>query len=64
MSEGKYLKSAVKIFFKLNLIAAISRLSEDILCVFVAQETAKLPNVKVGGLTKLLLFGPIYTKRV
>ena len=50
--SGKNLKNAVKFFFKLNLIAPISGLSNEILCILVAQETAKLPNVKFGGLKK------------
>ena len=62
--EKEYLKSAVKLFLKLNLIASISGLSNQILCIFIAQETAKLPNDKVGGLKKILPVGPIRTMHV
>ena len=41
MNAEKYLKS---VFFKLNTIAAISGLSNEILCIIVAQEAAKMPN--------------------
>ena len=40
-------------FFKLNSFAPVSGLSNEILYTLVAQETAKLPNVKVGGLKKI-----------
>ena len=45
-------------FLKLNLIAAVSRLSIETLFILLAQETAKLPKVKVGGLKKILPLGP------
>ena len=45
----KYPKSAVKLF-RLDLTAPISGLSNEILSIFVAQENAKLPSVKVRGL--------------
>ena len=57
-------KNTVKLFFRLNLIAPIPRLSNEILCIVVAQGTAKLPTVKVGGLIKILLLSPIHTTRV
>ena len=41
-----------KLFFKLNPFFPVSGLSNEILFTLVAQETAKLPNVKVGGLKK------------
>ena len=50
--EKKYLKVLSNPFFKLNPIAPIPGLSNEILCIIVAQETAKLPNVIVGGLKK------------
>ena len=50
--EIKYPKSGIKFFFKLNPIVPVLGLSNDILCTLVAQETAKLPNVKVEGLKK------------
>ena len=62
--EKKYLKSAVKLFFKLNPIAPISGLSNEILCILVAQETVKLTILKVGGLKKNLPHRPICTTRV
>ena len=37
-------------YFMLNPFAPISGLSNEILCILEAQETGKLPNVKVGGL--------------
>ena len=54
--KKKIPKSALKLFFKLNPIAPISGLSNEILCILVAQETTKLPNVKVGDLKKNLPF--------
>ena len=48
----KYLKSAFKPFFNLDPIPLISGLLNEILCILVAQETAKLPYVKVGDLKK------------
>ena len=48
----KYLKVPSNSLFKLNPIAPISRLSNEVLYILVFQETAKLPNVKVGGLKK------------
>ena len=62
--EIKYPKSALQLFFKLNLIALVSELSKEILCILVAQETAKLPKIKVGVLKKFLLLGPIFTTQV
>ena len=58
--KKKYPKSAFKLFFKLNSFAPVSGLSNEILCTLVAQETAKLPNVKVGDLKKNLLLGLIH----
>ena len=58
--EKKYLKSAVKLFFKVNLIAPKSGLSNEILFILLVQETAKLPIVKVGGLKKILPTDQIY----
>ena len=43
MIGEKYPKSALKVFFKLNLIAPVSGVSNEILCILAAQETAKLP---------------------
>ena len=62
--EKKYLKSGVKLFFKVNPIPPESGLSNEILCILLAQETAKLPNVKVGGLKKILPTGQIRNTRV
>ena len=50
--EKKLLKVLSISFFLVNSIAPISGLSNEILFILVAQETAKLPNVKVGGLSK------------
>ena len=52
--EKKHLKSDVKTLFYLNLITSISGLSSEILCIFLAQETSKLPNVKVGRLKRIM----------
>ena len=41
-------KSALKLFLKLNNIAPVSGLSNVIIRILVAQETAKLQKVKVG----------------
>ena len=48
--EKKYVKCAIKPFFQLNPIAPISELLNEILFILVAQETAQLQDVKVGGL--------------
>ena len=64
LSGEKIPKCAFKLFLKLNPFAPVSGLSNEILCTLVAQETAKLPNVKVGGLKKILPLGPICTTRV
>ena len=50
--KKKYPKCAFKLFFKLYTFAPASGLSNEILCTLVAQETAKLPNVKVGGIAE------------
>ena len=47
--KKKYPKSAFKLYFKLNSFAPVSGLSNEILCTLVAQETAKLSNVIIGG---------------
>ena len=52
MIVEKYPESAFKLFFNLHMIAPVSGLSDEIVCILVAQETAKLSNVKVGGLKK------------
>ena len=44
--------------FKLNSFAPVSGLSNEIPCILVAQVTAKLLKVKVGGLKKILPLGP------
>ena len=41
-------KETIKVlsnFFKLNIIAPVSGLSNEILCILVAQKTAKVPKV-------------------
>ena len=48
--EKKYLKVLSNSYFILNPISPLSELSNETLCILVAQETVKLPNVKVGGL--------------
>jgi len=48
--ETKYPKSVFKPFFKLNPFSPISGLSNEAPSTPTAQETAKPPNVKVGGL--------------
>ena len=48
--EEKHSISAFKLFFKVKTFAPVLGLSNEILCILVAQETAKLPNAKVGGL--------------
>ena len=50
--EKTYPKSAFKLLIKLNPFAPVSGLSNDILFTLVAQKTAKLRSVKVGGLKK------------
>ena len=45
--EIKHLKSSVTLFFELNTIGSFLGL-----CILVVQRTAKLPEVKVGGLEK------------
>ena len=45
LNEEK-LKSAVKLFFKLNSIEPISGFPNEILCTLVAQETTKIQKVK------------------
>ena len=57
--EKKYPKSAFKLFFKLNPIALVTGISNELLYTIVAQETVKLPNIKVGGLKKILTLGLI-----
>ena len=47
MSGDQVRKSAVKLFLILNLIGPYSGLLNEILWIFVAQGTAKLPEVKV-----------------
>ena len=51
--ENRYLKSRIKLFLKLNPIVPKLGISKKILCILVAQETAKLSNLKVGGQKKL-----------
>ena len=53
-----------QIFLKLNTNTSISWISNVVLCILVAQEMAKLPNVKFGGLKKILPLGPICISRV
>ena len=48
----KYLEVVVTLFIKLNLIDTCSGLTNEILCILVAQEATKLPEVKIGGLKK------------
>ena len=62
--EKKYPKSALKFFFKLHITVPVSGLSNEILCILVAQENAKLPKVKVVGLKKILPLGLICTTRL
>ena len=45
--EEKFFLSAVKLFFRINPIASLSKLSNEILYILVAQETIKLLNVKL-----------------
>ena len=40
LSEEKYPKSAVRLFYKLNIFALVSRLSNEILYALLAQGTA------------------------
>ena len=54
--KKKYLKIAVKLFFNSNPIA-ISGLSNEMICILAAYETAKLPNVMVGRLQPLETHG-------
>ena len=61
--EKTYPKSAFKLLIKLNPFAPVSGLSNDILFTLVAQKTAKLRSVKVGGLKKMPL-SSICTTRV
>ena len=62
--EKKYPKSTFKFFIKLDQIAPISGLSNEIPCILIPQETVKLPIVKVGGVKKILPLGLICTTRV
>ena len=50
--EIKCFKSAVTLFFKLNPIGPCLVVSSEILCVLVAQGTAKMPEIKFGGIKK------------
>ena len=50
--------------FKLNRLFPVSGFSNEVLCTLVSQGTAKLLNVKVGGLKKILPLGLICTRRV
>ena len=59
--EKKNPKGALKLFVKLNMIATISGLTIEIQCIFEAQETAKLLNVKVGALKNILPLSPVCT---
>ena len=60
--KEKIPKSALKHF--LHEIAPISGLPNEIICILVAQETAKLPKVKVGGLKSILPLSPICSTQV
>ena len=44
--EIKCLKSAVMLFFKLNPVGPYLGLSNEVLCILVAQGASKLPEVK------------------
>ena len=59
--EKIYPKSGFKLFFKLNTLVPVLGLSNKIPYILVAQETAKLPNVKVGGKKIILSRGLICT---
>ena len=50
-----YPKSAVRLLNRNCTIQKSSRYSDEILCICVAQGTAKLLEVKVGGLKNLLI---------
>ena len=60
MSGKRYPKNPFKLFLKLNSFALVSGVSNEIPYTLVAQETAKLPNFKAGGLKKILPLGWIY----
>ena len=62
--KRKYLKILSNSYFMLNPITPISGLSNEILFILVAQETAKLPKIKFGGLKKILPLSPICTTQV
>ena len=47
--EIEHLKSAAMLFTKKKWIAPISRLSNLILFILLAQEGAKMQGVKIGG---------------
>ena len=47
------LKSTLTLFLKLNPKAPISKLSNQILLIFVVQGAAKVPEVKAGGGNKI-----------
>ena len=49
--EIKCLKSAVTLFLAIT-IGPFSRLSNEVICILVAQGTTKLPEVKVKGIKK------------
>ena len=50
--EMKCPKRVVSLFLNLNRIGPCSGLSNNELCILVAQWTAKLPEVKFGGIKK------------
>ena len=50
--EIKCLKSAITLFFKVNLIAPCLGLSNEVLCILEAQEAAKIIVVKFGDTKK------------
>ena len=62
--EKNTLKVLANSFLRLNTFALVSGLSNEILCTLTAQENAKLPNDKAGGLKKKLLFSSICTTQM
>ena len=71
MSHDRLTQITDKVIIKLNPIGPCSGLSNELLCILVAQGDAKLPEAKVKGLKKMkniakhmkkeqttILFGP------
>ena len=58
MSEEKLTYKCFQTFLKFNPFAPVLGLSNEVVCILVAQESAELPSIKVGGLKKNPAFQP------